>query len=77
MGSDKNCATTWLGNSRFTVPIRKPIAALNAPLRAAELEAMRPGREIGPDDQANPEPEDCLTTLALKAPLLCSMFRHS
>jgi len=75
MGSDKNCATAWLGSSRSKVTIPKPIGALNAPLRAAELEAMRPGREIAPDDQSNPEPEDCLTTLALRAPLLCSMFR--
>jgi hypothetical protein len=76
MGSDKNCATAWLGSSRFTVTVPKPIAALNAPLRAAELEAMRPGREIGPDDQADPEPEVCLTDLALRAPLLCSILRH-
>jgi len=76
MGREENISVGH-GNRRFTVAIPKPIAALNAPLRAAELEAMRPGREIGPADQANPEPEVCLNALALRAPLLCSMFRPS
>ena len=64
-------------NGRFLVAIPKLIAALNAPLRAAELEAMRPWPAIGPIDRAKPAPDDCLTGLAMRAPLLCSMFPHT
>ena len=76
MRRQENITAAHQGNGRFLVAIPKLIAALKAPLRAAELEAMRPGPAIGPIYRATAAPDDCLTGLAMRAPLLCSMFRH-
>ena len=76
MGNDKNCDTAWLGLSRFRVTIPKPIPALNRPLRTAELEAMSRAPRIRPDDQAPAVLDSCLSGLAMRAPLLCAMFRR-
>jgi len=65
------------GNRRCAAVIPEPIAALNAPLRVTELEAMGPGRTIGSIDQPDSGPDVHLTGLAMRAPLLCSMFRHA
>ena len=76
MDRDKNCATAWLGSSRCTVTFPKPVRALNRPLRAAELEAMSRAPQIRPGDQAPAVLDSCLSGLAMRAPLLCAMFRH-
>ena len=76
MGRDKNCATAWLVSSRFTVTIPKPVSALNRPLRAAEVEAMSRASLIRPDDRAPALLDSCLSGLAMRAPLVCAMFRH-
>jgi hypothetical protein len=76
VGRDKNCATAWLRSNRLRVPIPKPVPALNRPLRAAELEAMSRAPRIRPDDQAPEVLDSCLSGLAMRAPLLCAMFRH-
>ena len=70
MGRDKSCATAWLGSSRFTAP------TLNRPLRAAELEAMSRAPGTRPGDKAPAALDSCLSGLAMRAPLLCAMFRH-
>jgi hypothetical protein len=75
MGREQNI-TVCRGHRRFAVAIRKPVAILKAPLRPVELEAIRPGRGIAPIDQANSEPEVCLTAPALRAPLLRFTFRQ-
>jgi hypothetical protein len=77
MGSNENCATAWLGSSRFPVTIPKSVPALKRPLRAAELEAMSRTSGIRTGDQAPAVLDSCLSGLAMRAPLLCAMFRRS
>jgi len=55
------------GNRRCAAVIPEPIAALNAPLRVTELEAMGPGRTIGSIDQPDSGPDVHLTGLAMKS----------
>jgi hypothetical protein len=76
MGSNENCATTWLGSIRFTFTIPKSVPALKRPLRAAELEAMSRASGIETGYQAPAMLDSCLSGLAMRAPLLCAMFRH-
>jgi hypothetical protein len=76
MGSNEKCATSWQGRSRFTVTIPKSVPALNRPLRAAELEAMSRAPEISPSDKVPAVLDSRLSGLAMRAPLLCAMFRH-
>jgi hypothetical protein len=75
MSSNENCATTWLGGTRFTVTIPKHVMALNRPLRTAELEAMSRAPRISPDNKVPAVLDSCLSGLAMRAPLLCAMFR--
>jgi hypothetical protein len=76
MGSNENCAASWLGSSRFTATIPKPVPSLKRPLRATELEAMSRARGISPGDQAPAVLDFGFSGLAMRAPLLCAMFRH-
>lgn len=62
-----------MGNNKNCVSIPKLVAALNAPLREADLKAMAHG--VDPINQVRREQNACLSRLALSAPLVCSMFR--
>jgi len=75
MGIVENCANTRLGSRRLTVRIPRLHAALKGPLRAAELEAMSSASRISPVSQARPALDLCFLGLAMRAPLLCAMFR--
>jgi hypothetical protein len=76
MGGKRKGAISRLGPSRFRVTFPKSVPALNRPLRAAELEAMTRALRTRPDDQAPAVLDSCLSGLAMRAPLLCAMFRR-